>query len=100
MDEETCTQVARTRLEKVEPDADRDVRQAVAEEMCRLLNSRKLENDIDENTYAGPFDVEYLLSRLEVRGDDADLPTKWNYWVGQMCYFAGDDYEQYKIDSE
>ena len=100
MDGETCEQAAQTQLEKKEPDADPHVQQAVAEEMCRLLDSGKLEDDIDEDTYAGPFDIEYLLSRLEVRGGDADLRTKWNYWIGQMCYFAGNDYERYKIDSE
>lgn len=97
MDKGTCEEIALTQLEEEEPDADPHVQQAVAEKMCQLLDSGKLEDDIDEDTYAGLVNIEYLLSRLEVRRGDADLRTKWNYWIEQMCYFAGDEYDRYKI---
>lgn len=91
-------QQIRQRLEEEEPNASPKVRQAVAREMNRLLESDLLEEDLEDQS----VDVEYLISRLEVReGDDnPSLKIKWNHWIGEMDAFFAGEYSGYKINSD
>ena len=71
-----------------------DQTEVVAREMCRLLDSGVLDDDLDRAT----FGVDYLIGRLDVRdGDDnPSLQEKWNNWLGQMNYLHDADYGDYQ----
>lgn len=95
MDDMTdCVKEAESRLAKEEPDSTPGERQVVAREMCRLLDSGILEEDLDRET----VDIEYLIGRLEVReGDDnPTLEMKWDHWLGMMESFEASDYTDYQ----
>ena len=82
-------------LDQVEPNADPATRRAVAREMGRLLDSGKLDEDLENHS----ADVEYLISRLSVREgkDNPTLKVKWNTWVGQMDYIYDGGYNRHQI---
>lgn len=88
-----CLEEANQKL-KQSTDASDTTRKAVAREMCRLLESGKLEEDIDQES----LDLDYLISRLDKRDgeDNPTLSTKWNYWLGGMEYFEN-GYDRYKV---
>ncbi|MFP8890630.1 hypothetical protein ACLI4U_12750 [Natrialbaceae archaeon A-CW2] len=90
-----CEEKAYQLLKEKEPNADATICRSVAREMCRLLDSGTLENDLERET----VNIEYLVSRLEMReGDDnPSLKTKWNYWVGQKNSFFDGDYDRYQV---
>jgi len=89
-----CEENARAYLEGEMNSSPQD-RRKVAREMCRLLESGILEKHID----AQPIDLEYLVSRLDIRdgNDNPNLKTKWNYWLGQMSFMFSDKYNRYKV---
>jgi hypothetical protein len=93
----SCIERAEKMLEEEENNASSRSRRAVAKEVCRLLDSGKLEEDLDDQV----VDLEYLVSRLEVRdGDDnPSMVEKWNYWLGMMTSFSENkmDYTIYQI---
>ncbi len=91
---ENCVERTRARLEDEEPGSTSRQRQVVAREMCRLLESRILDSDLDRDT----VDIDYLVGRLDVRdGDDnPSLQEKWNNWLGQMNYLYDGDYARYQ----
>lgn len=92
---ENCTEKARQQLEEAKPNASPKSRQAIAEQMCQLLDSGILERDLDEQSP----DIAYLISRLEIREgeDDPTLKMKWNSWVGHMNYLEEGDYNRFQI---
>ena len=83
------------RLEQEEPDANSSTRRAVAKEMARLLESGRLDEDLEDQS----ADVEYLISRLELREgeDNPTLKEKWNTWIGEMDYINEGGYNRYQI---
>lgn len=89
------TNKALQKLKLKEPEADESTQRAVARKMGQLLESGKLDGDLENQS----VDVEYLISRLEVReGDDnPSLKIKWNTWVGQMDYIHQGGYNRYQI---
>jgi len=88
-------EVALRKLKEEEPDANNSTRRAVATEMVRLLESGRLDEDLEEQS----ADVNYLISRLQVREgeDNPTLKTKWNTWVGGMDYIHEGGYNRYQI---
>ncbi|NLV09998.1 hypothetical protein GOC74_08650 [Halomicrobium mukohataei] len=90
---EECLEEANQKL-KQSTDAPDRTRKAVAREMCRLLESGQLKEDIDRESP----DLDYLLSRLEIREgkDNPTLDMKWNHWLGQIDFFEN-GYDRYKV---
>jgi len=91
----TYKEEALRKLKLEEPDANNSTQRAVATEMARLLESGRLDEDLEEQS----ADVDYLISRLEVREgeDNPTLKEKWNTWVGEMDYIHGGGYNRYQI---
>ncbi|KAA9396433.1 hypothetical protein Har1130_19365 [Haloarcula sp. CBA1130] len=83
------------KLKKREPTANDSNRRAVANEMAHLLESGSLSEDLEDQS----VDVDYLISRLEVREgeDNPSLKEKWNTWVGAMHYIHEGGYNRYQI---
>lgn len=83
------------KLNQEEPSAGNATRRAVAEEMARLLESGRLDEDLEEQS----ADVEYLVTRLQVREgeDNPPLAEKWNSWIGEMEYIHEGRYNRHQI---
>lgn len=96
MDTDNCQKEVQERLKETDPGSPSSKRRAVAVQMCRLLDSGKLDADLDNQE----VNIDYLISRLDIR-DGEDNPTlkeKWNTWVGEMDYLEGGGYNQYQIE--